>query len=560
MRGGGKVFEPSPYSLEYYIILKVLYVGLCGLVLMSETRKKILSSLVDGKPLSARDIMVLSGLGKDQVYNGVSRAWRSGSVLRTRDPKLVNEVAFRGRGGNVSHCRPFHLYVLRPPGVDEVSIDGDLFVSFGEEFKDPRGGGSVSKASRVIDFLRDNHGEAFFSKDVVEALEEYGVQVRDVMPAVRRQAKKGSIYVRGYKTDVRQTPFLRGFLLTWIDAGKPRQLAINEALERTDARLLGEAAASPGMERIHRIRDIVLEHSRIKQLVSSNYMQEELGISRTEFDFSVGRVLDLYTDITEVKLFGAYRYYYHRSLAGEELNAAVAMKKNYVRIAKGRANRVGHNWEAVAEWFIDTFTSGARFWEQSHRTKRFDRRRITLYLIKGVGGRRRYAEMDRVWDVTPGILLDSITYVLSCKWGMVRKSHVDDFFEVLKWSKEFGVDTPEGREVKEGIIGVFAASRFNPEENVRLKDETEITLASYAARRKLQILTATDFNKKLRERGCDKQVSVQKVCKYSKNEDQVRQSLNEIWANPAEAPKVLADLSKTNEQLFEFEEMMEATA
>ena len=96
----------------------------------------------------------------------------------------------------------------------------------------------------------------------------------------------------------------------------------------------------------------------------------------------------------------------------------------------GRANRVGHNWEAAAEWFIDEFTEGVKFWEQSHRTKRFDRRRITLYLVKGVGGRRRYAELDRIWDVTPSVFAPKITYVLNCKWGVVRKSHVDNWNRV----------------------------------------------------------------------------------------------------------------------------------
>jgi len=65
-----------------------------------------------------------------------------------------------------------------------------------------------------------------------------------------------------------------------------------------------------------------------------------------------------------------------------------------------------------------------------------------LHLIKSVGGRRRAAEVDRVWEVPPSIFAPPITYVLSCKWGVVTKHHIDDFLEVLRWSKEFGVDTP----------------------------------------------------------------------------------------------------------------------
>jgi len=245
-------------------------------------------------------------------------------------------------------------------------------------------------------------------------------------------------------------------------------------------------------------------------------------------------------------------------LSEEDLSAAVEMKRNYIRMTKGRDNRVGHNWEAVAEWFIDRFTTGARFWTQDHRTGGIDRRRITLHLLKGVGGRRNSAEVDRVWEVTPGVFAQSITYVLSCKWGLVNKKHVDDFLDVLRWSKSFGIDTPDGREVKQDIIGVFAASAFNPREHVRLKDESTISLAQYAARRRLQLVTAADFNEKLRERGCTRSVTVQKVCRRARGEDEVRETLDTVWKQPEKAEEILDELRRRNEDLYRFEEMLEA--
>jgi hypothetical protein len=98
----------------------------------------------------------------------------------------------------------------------------------------------------------------------------------------------------------------------------------------------------------------------------------------------------------------------------------------------------------------------------------------------------------------PGVFAPPITYVLSCKWGLVNKGHVDDFLKVLQWSRDFGVDTEDGRKIKNGVVGVFAASAFNPRENVRLKDESTISLAQYAARRNLQLVTSAEFNVKLR--------------------------------------------------------------
>jgi len=45
-----------------------------------------------------------------------------------------------------------------------------------------------------------------------------------------------------------------------------------------------------------------------------------------------------------------------------------------------------------------------------------------------------------------------------------QQAHVDDFLEVLRWSKEFGVDTPDGRDTKQGVVGVFAAGALKSSE------------------------------------------------------------------------------------------------
>ena len=454
--------------------------------------------------------------------------------------------------------RPFHLYMLRPEGVDDVVVGDRRYVGFSEEYLDPRGGGVISKAKRVLGFLKENSDLAFFSRDVVDALADFGVKSRDVMANVRRFERQGLVYVRGYKTDETETPFKRGFLLTWLDQGVPRSQAIAEAIGRTDLALEGRASSSPLMERVHRIRDFILEHSHLRKLVSSTYLGNQLGCSRHEFEHALERALQLYPDMRVLKLFDAYRYFYHDSLSEADLSAAVEMKRNYIRVAKGRDNRIGHNWEAVADWFIDRFTTGARFWTQQHRKGGMDPRRITLHLLRGVGGRRTAAEVDRVWEVNPGVFAPPITYVPSCKWGLVNKRHVDDFLEVLKWSKDFGVDTPDGREIKQGVVGVFATSSFNPRDNVRLKDESIISLAQYAARRNLQLVTSADFNVQLRERGCPKGVTVQKVCGLARDEDEVRRTLDYVWSDPENASKNLRDLQEGNEDLYRFEKMLEA--
>jgi len=75
-------------------------------------------------------------------------------------------------------------------------------------------GGRKSKAQRILEFLERYMSRAFFSKDIADALKSHGVKMRDVMSNIRRFEKKSLIYIRGYKTDDRQTPFKKGYLIT----------------------------------------------------------------------------------------------------------------------------------------------------------------------------------------------------------------------------------------------------------------------------------------------------------------------------------------------------------
>jgi hypothetical protein len=165
------------------------------------------------------------------------------------------------------------------------------------------------------------------------------------------------------------------------------------------------------------------------------------------------------------------------------------------------------------------------------------------------------AEVDRVWIVTPGLFSPPTTYVLECKWGVVRKQDLDEFLNVLRWSTDFGVDTPDGRQLKQGVTGVLAASAFNPKERVRVGSQI-VNLASYAGRLNMSLLKAADFNEKLRERGCSSKVTIQHVCRVAKEENEVRELLDVIWHKPDEAEKILSDVLERNEELYRFERML----
>ena len=145
------------------------------------TRDGVLRSLFEASPMSCRDVIKRTGLSRGKVYACLDRCWRAGLVLRTAEPTYEKERVFRGRAGSSAHIRPYHRYLLRHEGLDEASVDGMRFVGYSEEYLDPRGGGKLSKAKRVLNFLEDNPGRAFFSNEIVEALDEHGVRSRDII-------------------------------------------------------------------------------------------------------------------------------------------------------------------------------------------------------------------------------------------------------------------------------------------------------------------------------------------------------------------------------------------
>lgn len=519
--------------------------------MQGETSARILQLLADGVPRSFKQIVEQTGLGERAVEGALRRLSLKGLILRNEKPIRKRVRVFRGRAGTTQTLRSYYLYILKPKDRDVVEYQGLRFVRVKKKRVERE-----SKAQIILKFLEQNKNRAFYSKEIAEALRERGISKQDVMTNVRRFERKGLVYVRGYRAHGRQTPFKEGYLITWIDQEKPRDQAMKEAVERTEKALAEERASMPILSRIRQIRDLLIEAQELKDIVSFDYIKNKLGCTEYEAEVAIKRAMQLYSDIKEVKIFNLLRYFYLSSMPEEELKKAIRRKENYIRKVKSRENRIGHNWEACVEFFIDNFTVGAKFWTQTHRTK-MDPRRITIHLIKQIKGRKMNAEVDRVWEVTPGPLLKPTIYVLECKYGLVKKKDIDNFFEVLRWSKEFGADGPNGRELKQGVVGVFAAKAFDPKEKVRLKDETLIALPQYAARMNIQLLKASDFNQKLRERGIPKEVTVQKICKIAKDEEQVREILEEIWKKPEKSVEILEQVMEKNKEIYEFEKMLE---
>jgi hypothetical protein len=354
----------------------------------------------------------------------------------------------------------------------------------------------------------------------------------------------------------RETPFRKGFLLTWIDCTLGRDAGIRKAFETTSARLVGEECTNPIIHRVRAVRDSVVAASMQKELVSKEFLREKLDCSETELDTAVSRAMQLYPDIAQVKLFDAYPHYYLTNMDDADLSAAIQLRENYIRKVQGSANRQGHNFEAAVAWFVEKTTRGAKFRSQQHRGRGIHPRRITTHLIRSVGDRRMNAELDRVWEVSPGPLQPPITFVLECKSNVVRKRDLDEFQNVLRYSVDFGVDTPEGRAIRNGIVGVFAGGTFDPNEKIRFRNGETLSLSQYAARCNIQLIRTADLNEKLRQRGCEASTTVQRICRVCQDEEEVRDVLDGMWLSPHDAVALLNEVALRNQTIFDLEQKL----
>jgi hypothetical protein len=504
----------------------------------------------DGKPRSSREVANQLSFSDRAAEAVCYRNWKTGLLLRTVKPIRERNRTFAGRAGSRYNTRSYYLFVLQN-GSDEMEVENLSFLSFSNTPRIVK----PNKSQLILSFLRENIDKAFYTSQIAKLLKNQGITIRDVAANLRRYEKKGQVFFRGYRTAEHETPFAGGFIVTYLDSSRPRNEAIAEALQRTELLLEGGSHINPLAQRIRLIRDEILKAKELREIVGLSFLKQKLQCNDDQMRTAIDRAIQLYKDeIKEVGIFN-FPYYYHTALSDEDLRIAIEDKKDYIRRVKGKDNRIGHNWEACVEFFVDKLTKGAEFLEQTHRS-RMDKRRITLKLLRPIGERKLFAEVDRVWTICPSPISQPITYVLECKWALVRRRDLEGFLNVLKWSYDFGVDTPEGRTIKQGVIGIFAGTAFNPEERITIGSDS-LSLAQYAARMSIQLLKAADLNEMLHQRGVEKQVTVQKICSRARNETEVREVCDKIWNNSTISKELLDQLTVKNSGLFEFEKTLQ---
>jgi len=126
---------------------------------------RIYDFLVSNGPASLRDIYEALDESPSSVGCCLRRLWKRDFVLRTRQPAFEFETCHKGRAGIVGHTRAVNHYV-----VNDGREIPCRFVSYDERKKDGRSRDVESKASKILNFLRENKDKAFYSKDITKEL------------------------------------------------------------------------------------------------------------------------------------------------------------------------------------------------------------------------------------------------------------------------------------------------------------------------------------------------------------------------------------------------------
>jgi hypothetical protein len=494
-------------------------------------------------------------LGEVSVYNAVYLLYKRGALLRTEKPRAQRD----SNGWAMEEAR--HLWKPRTNGETSCFVNGEAFI----EHK-PRPSKSLSQS--IIEYVREYlHDRAAFTTGLRTKLEErLGTSIRQSMVMyVLGKYRHREVYVRGYQSADKMTPFEQGFAVTWIDPNLTREQALAQAKERTDKLLQDEQTTSPLFQRVHNVFDIVTDVSLKRDIAGQIYIMSELACSRHQLELALEKTVQLYPMIKRVSIFGdangdyGYPYFYNeRVLSQEDLQAAINAKMQYLMKVKRSDERKGHALEGVV-WRSLEKLRGARFVQQKHRTEGMHPYRHTLHLIKPVRRRKKSAEIDGVWESRESGTLcahEKVTNVVEAKFSLIRRDDLEDFVEIVKWSKEFGANDRHGRIIKNGVVLWVSGAAIDSKATIPVGNEY-LTVAQYAARLGIKFIATSEINAQLQKRGWEK-ASVNAICKAAKDANEAMQIFDEIWKHPDKAQDILGKYREQNKSILEQERMLEA--
>jgi len=518
-------------------------------------QSRIMRLLSNEAPRSIKEIATELRLSEESTYNAAYLLYKRGALFRSE--KRGAQQNANGLAGEPAH----HLWVPRSNGEAKCIVRAESFISH-----KPREGKSTSQS--IIEYVRQHlRDRAAFTTDLRKDLEEQlGAKIlQSMVMYVLGRYRHREVYVRGYQSADKMTPFEQGFAVTWIDPNLPREQALAQAKERTDKLLQDEQTTSPLFQRVHSIYDIVTDVSLKRDIAGQIYVMSELGCSRHQLELALKKTTEFYASIKRVSIFGdeqgnyGYPHYYNEKiLSHDDLEAAVKAKQQYLMKVKSSDERKGHALEGVVWWCLERFRR-ARFRSQKHRTEGMHPYRHTLHLIKPVRRRKKSAEIDGVWESREPALLcnnEEVTNLIEVKFNLIRRDDIEDFLDIARFSKEFGADDRHGRVIRNGVVLWMVGAAIDNKASILVGNDY-LTVASFASRLGIKFIPVSQINEQLQHHGWEK-ASVKAICKAAKDAHEAMAILDQIWAHPKEAKEIISKYTEQNKSILEQERMLEA--
>jgi len=126
---------------------------------------RVYNFLVSNGVVCLRDVYEALGEEPGRVDDCLRRLWKKNLILRTREPTFEFENSHRGRAGLIGYTRAINYYFAN--NGHEIP---STFVSYEDRKKDGRSREVESKASKVLNFLKEKKDNAFYSVDITKEL------------------------------------------------------------------------------------------------------------------------------------------------------------------------------------------------------------------------------------------------------------------------------------------------------------------------------------------------------------------------------------------------------
>ena len=231
-----------------------------GNVRRNSTTGRIVTVLCDHGPLTFRQIVKELNLPERSATSALYGLYRTKRIIHTEKRPL------------------------------QYAVNTDANQQFGRRFVIYKKRDGKSKRQRILEWISKNlQKKVIFTVDLKHALVCEGVQLSQsqIMDTLRRRewSQSGfSVYIRGYQQGHRQSPFAKGYAITAFDNTKCNDVALAEAVERTERLLKDQPTKSPVLDYAQKAYHVITDLSLRKDISSTYYIRDRLGVKGHRLD------------------------------------------------------------------------------------------------------------------------------------------------------------------------------------------------------------------------------------------------------------------------------------